>query len=67
MTDYLFRDEHDGVAYAPVRKDTFQTIYYKGEYIHMHYEDGLEIIQALGRYWASLKAAKRAISIQEGK
>ena len=47
------------------RKDTYVTQYYKGEYIHMHYEDGLEIIQALGRYWASLKAAKRAISMKE--
>ena len=48
-----------------VRKDTFHTISYKGEFINMHYEDGKEIIQALDRFWASLKAAKRAISIQE--
>lgn len=49
------------------RRDTFRTFHYKGQAIHLHFEYcgsiTREVIEALGRRWGSLKAAKRAISI----
>jgi hypothetical protein len=45
------------------RKDTFYTIEYKGLFIHVHHEDGVEVVEVDGKRFKSVVGAKRVITI----
>lgn len=43
-------------------KNTFLTVYYKGQYIQISHADGVEIVKLNGKNYKSLLAAKQAVT-----